>query len=124
MSLGSLLQRNELQSIDVVVIEREEEGTCDPLSSDFIIPQWLKNSPTPWDLITYFKECLNELVIEGKKRNLIGGFSREIKPARQLLENGLEVAARACRLTANETFGDVSLHRALDRVDEIQRTTN
>lgn len=120
----NLLQRNKHRSVDVVVIEREEMGTCDPLSSDFIIPQWLRDSPTPWDLIIYFKECLSELVIEGEKRNLIGGFGREIKPARQLLENGLEVAARACRLTANETFGNVSLHRALDRVDEIRRSAN
>lgn len=124
MSHGSLLQRNKSQSIDVVVIESIEGGTCDPLSSDFVIPQWLRDSPTPWDLITYFQKCLNELVTEGKERTLAGGFSREIKPARKLLTHGLEVAARACRLTANETYGSVSLHRALDRVDEIRRSTD
>lgn len=120
MSRGSLLQRNDTPTVDVVVIEREiKEGTNDPLSSNFIIPTWVY---TPWDLITYFQECLNELVLEGEKRTLIGGFSREIRPARKLLENGLDIAVRACRLTAIETFGNVTLYRALDRVEKIQQT--
>jgi len=119
MSLGSLLQRNTAeQKIDVVVISQEEGGgSNDPFSPDFKIPEWVF---TPYDLITYFNECLAELVLDGQPRTLTN-YAREIRPARKLLKCGVDVATRVCRLTAQETFGDVSLYRALDRVETIQQ---
>jgi hypothetical protein len=123
MSPGNLLKRNERTEIDVVIItSEEEEGTNDPLSPNFIIPSWLIESPTPWNLVSYFDQCLGELVLDGTSRSVIGDYKRELRPAKQLLSNGLDIAVRACRLTANETFGPVTMYRVLERVPQIQQT--
>ncbi len=109
MSPGSLLSRNKKLGIDVVVIQREEDEET--------IPKWLIEKPTPWNLVAFFEQCLNKLVMEGKPRRLVGDYRRELKPAKKLLENGIEEAARICILTAKETYGPVTLYRALERVE-------
>ena len=117
-----LLTRNEKPGIEVVVIERENEGTCDPLSPKFIIPQWLRDKPTPWNLVAYFDLCLQELVIDGQARSLVEDYKRELRPAKKLLEeNDLDTVARAVKLTASQTFGQVTMYRVADRVPQIKQ---
>lgn len=127
MSPGNLLSRNIVNSgVDVVIINRNcdevNPAIYDPLSSSFAVPEWLYESPTPWSLACYFQQCLSRLSQDGEARGLVNGIGAELRPAKRLLDEcGLELAVRVVKFTADTVNVDVTLHRALDRMDYVKQ---
>lgn len=126
-SPGNLLSRNSVDSgVEVVVIDRNHDeldpAIYDPLSPNFVIPDWLYEYPTPWGLAAYFKQCLGRLSEDGENRGLVNGIKAELRPAKRLLDEcGLELAVRVVKFTADTVSVNVTLHRALDRTDYVRR---
>ena len=121
---GSLLARNAPFIVpgggQPVEAENPTVIINDPLSSDYMPPTWLLEKPTPWYLVGYFEACLQELVLNGETRKLVHGYPPELKPAKKLLEHGIELAARTVYYTAMTVDGPVTLWRALERVDQVK----
>ena len=126
-SLGSLLPRNTVDGgVEVVVIDRNydefDPSIYDPLSPSFIIPDWLCEKPTPWNLVEYWQQCLSRLSDNGGPRGLVNGMKAELRPAKRLLDElGLDLAVRVIKYTADTVSVKVTLHRALDRVGDVKR---
>lgn len=125
-SPGSLLDRNgKARGVHVILEERGEDTldreVYDPLSPSFVIPQWLLDKPTPWNLVCYWEECLQHTIAEGENRNLVHGTKGGLRPAKKLLSQcGPDLAARVVCYTAQNVSCQVTLHRALDRVDTVR----
>jgi len=120
---GSLLARNAPLIVPSGGQPVEEEATVvnsNPLSPDYMPPTWLTDKPTPWYLVGFFELCLGELVMNGQTRQLVHGYPSELKPAKKLLEYGIDLAARTVHYTAMTVDGPVTLWRALERVDQVK----
>ncbi len=95
---------------------------CNPLSKEFVVPEWLKNQPTPWRLVEYLEGCLRQTYSGGVRRSLSLGIKANLRPAKALLQrvdgDGV-MAARVIKYTADKTSYSLSFHRVLDRIEEV-----
>lgn len=121
-----MLSRNSRISVGFIPTSDFDGGSTkevDPLSPDFSAPDWLKEKPTPWNLVSYWRECLERTIIDGDNRSLVNGHRAELRPAKTLLSKcggDVNLAARVILYTSRDVQCNVTLYRALDRVRKVK----
>lgn len=113
-----LLNRNQpRKGIEVVYIHHEEEDR-NP------VPDWLMESPSPWNLVAFFKECLSRCIKDGQEKSLANGYKAELRPAKILLDTyGVEKSAQFI-LDKTSSLVDIdkfTLWRVVDYGKEIEK---
>jgi len=74
-----LLSRNQKSGIAVATSNvTQEEFT--------VIPDWLLEEPTPWNLVSFFNDALGRCVTGGSEKSLVNGRKAELRPAKILLD--------------------------------------
>lgn len=122
-----LLSRNQLPEHRAQIPEIKVTDTRierqDPLSDTFQVPE---DIGTPWKLVTYYKAVLARKESGGVKWSPPLGDNHKIylRPAKKLLVNGEELAARAIVYGISIATFPPGLQWILDKIPEmIERMT-
>ena len=92
-----------------------------PLSPNFKVPDWLLEKPTPWNLASYWEQCLANATTREGLRESVNGIKAELRPAKKLLSQyGVDRAARMCRYWADQFSCQVTLHYVLKKAEEFE----
>ena len=112
-----LLTRNQKSGIST-------KRTCAEQEAFNIIPQWLLDDPTPWNLVSFFNKTLSRCVKDGQEKTLVNGHRAELRPAKVLLEKyGIEKSAQLI-LDKAQTLTDVggfTLWRVVDHGKQVEK---
>lgn len=112
-----LLSRNISVGIPVVPNQPEPEKFN-------IIPDWLQENPTPWNLVAFFQEVLSRSNKDGKPKDLCNDYGAELRPAKILLDTyGLKrttelILEKTQALTNIESF---TLWRVIDYGKQVEK---
>lgn len=112
-----LLNRNQKSGITVETTYLDQE-------SFNIIPDWLQEKPTPWNLVAFFQEVLSRSNKDGKPKDLCNDYGAELRPAKILLDTyGLKrttelILEKTQALTNIESF---TLWRVIDYGKQVEK---
>lgn len=114
-----LLERNQPnQGIEVIYIHP-------PQKEIDVIPKWLLEEPTPWNVVSFFEQSLSRCVKSGVEKSLVNGYKAELRPAKILLDryNVEEVAQLILEKTKNlvDTDNGFTLWRVIDHGKEVEK---
>jgi len=112
-----LLSRNQKTGIAVESSYVKQE--------DFnIVPNWLLEKPTPWNLVAFFDDILSRCVKDGQEKVLVNGHKAELRPAKILLDKyGAERSAELIleKTQALTEVGGFTLWRVLDHGKQVEK---
>jgi len=114
-----LLNRNQLkEGVEVVYIHVPQERME-------IIPEWLLDEPTPWNVVAFFEQCLSRCVKNGLEKSLVNGYKAELRPAKILLEKySVEKVAQLILERTKDlvnTENGFTLWRVIDYGKEVEK---
>jgi len=112
-----LLSRNQKTGIAV------EPGYVEQESFN-VVPKWLLEKPTPWNLVAFFDGILSRCVKDGREKALVNGYRAELRPAKVLLEKyGAEKSAELIleKTQALTDVGGFTLWRVLDHGKQVEK---